>query len=210
MREAKEDPDLAEVKAVLKELQRLDLTGDEVTKIGDPQASRPFPAALPSKAGIAVFDRKRAAIEAPAPRPTPRRRLPVLLIGAGAAAVAGAVVLLATGLVQFPGDAKAPAFVRQKGDDAVLLAEARRLISEGDVALARSRLLSGGSEARAELAFMLAQSYDPNYLRTLAKANVLPDRAQAERWYRKWYELAVASGLEMDSERLMRIINAMH
>jgi hypothetical protein len=70
--------------------------------------------------------------------------------------------------------------------------------------------MRAGPEERAELAFMLAQSFDPNYLRTLPKANGAPDRAEAERWYKKWYELAVNSGLEMDSGRLKRIINAMH
>jgi hypothetical protein len=40
-------------------------------------------------------------------------------------------------------------------------------------------------------------------------SNSLPDRVQAEAWYRKWHEIAVNSGLEMDGGRLQRIINAM-
>ncbi len=42
------------------------------------------------------------------------------------------------------------------------------------------------------------------------KANNIPNKAEAEHWYKKWYELAAQSGLEMDSGRLQRLINAMH
>ncbi len=93
---------------------------------------------------------------------------------------------------------------------AKVLTEARTLLSQGDVALARSVLLSGQPDREADLAFTLAQSYDPNYLRSLPKADSSADSIEAERWYRIWYELALKSGLDMDGERLKRIINAMH
>ena len=54
-----------------------------------------------------------------------------------------------------------------------------------------------------------AQTYDPNFLRPLQNANGVPDPSEAERWYRKWYELAARSGLEMDAGRLQRIVNSM-
>jgi hypothetical protein len=99
--------------------------------------------------------------------------------------------------------------VLDKKNEVILLTEARRLIGEGDVESARKRLMQGGPEARADVAFLLAQTFDRNYLRSLPTSNSLPDRVQAEAWYRKWYEIAANSGLEMDSGRLQRIINAM-
>jgi hypothetical protein len=129
--------------------------------------------------------------------------------------VAVAGILLATGVVHLPGRqkngaAKVTTPLQQQESESALLADARRLINEGDITQARTRLLQGGPDHHAEAAFMLAQSYDPNYLQALPKANNLPDRAEAERWYKKWYELAAQSGLEMDSGRLQRLINAMH
>jgi len=56
---------------------------------------------------------------------------------------------------------------------------------------------------------MLAQSFDPNYLRSLSRSNAQADRSQAEQWYRKWHEIAQRKGLDMDNDRLRRIINAM-
>ncbi len=220
MREAREDPNLADVKAVLKKLQRLDVpSAAEQSPPAEiaPKKPNSTPASSPNRGSIGVFDRKHAAFAAPAPAPKSRAR-PIPLYAAGALAlVAGAGVLFATGVVKIPGETKLAAQssnagipIMRKEEEAALLTEARRLLNDGDVSLARDRLLHGGPEQRAEFAFMLAQSFDPNYLRALPKANGLPDRGEAERWYRKWYELAVNSGLEMDSGRLKRIINAMH
>jgi hypothetical protein len=208
MREAKEDPNLAEVKAVLKELQRLDFTATAEHGSETSSKLQRQPSPSPGKANIGVFDRKRAAlVKANRPRSARRTHLyfltALILIGSGAA------YLYATGLVGVPSVIGPKATLPQKEDDTKLLAESRRLLTEGDVILARTRLLKGRPETHAELALTLAQSYDPNYLRALSKANGRPDRVEAERWYRKWYELAVSSGLEMDSERLKRIINAM-
>jgi hypothetical protein len=206
MREAKEDPNLAEVKAVLKELQRLDFTAPAGHASETSSKLQRQPSPSPSKTNIDVFDRKRAAL-VKADRPRSARRTPWYFLTAFVLIGGGAAYLYATGIV--PSVIKTEATVSQKQDDIKLLTESRRLLTEGDVILARTRLLQGGPETRAELALTLAQSYDPNYLRSLSKSNGLPDRAEAERWYRKWYELAVGSGLEMDSERLKRIINAM-
>lgn len=213
MRDAKEDPNLAEVKAVLKKLQRLDLPSngdierDQKTALHRPSPAKNAPP--PVRSGMDVFDRKHAAI---AVRPVvPKSKLPIYMLG-GAIIIGGGAALFATGIVKSPGSrvSQNPAAPAQnKEAEALLVRDARRMLSEGDVTQARARLLLGGPTIHAELAFMLAQSYDPNYLRTLPKANGAPDRSEAERWYKKWYELAISSGLEMDSERLNRIINAM-
>jgi hypothetical protein len=215
MREAREDPNLAEVKAVLKKLQRLDLP-DEARPLPERAAAaapqRSAPSAAEPAPNLNIFERKRAAFEGPAARAKPTSRSLIYAAGALAfVAAAGAVYVWVNAPRSSPAvagkDDARPALSKQ--DESVLITEARRLLSKGDVSSARARLKSGGPEERADLAFMLAQSFDPNYLRTLPIANATADRAEAERWYRKWHELAVNSGLEMDSERLRRIINAM-
>ncbi len=217
MREASEDPNLAEVKAVLKKLQTLDMSGE----------AQPSPAQLPKKSlrripsasanqPLGIFERKQAAFTVRNAGSSVWQSVSKrsLLYAAAAAftVIAGAGLFfgLQTAPTSSPdvGREKSGPVVDKK-NESVLLTEARRLLAEGDVASARQRLKQGGPELRAEVAFLLAQSFDPNYLRSLPASNSLPDRAEAERWYRKWYELAVNSGLEMDSGRLQRIIKAM-
>ena len=208
MRNAKEEPDLAAVKAVLKKLQRLDLSSESVVAESLPDAANQ---AVIARDGIGVFDRKRSALETS--RGKQRSRAPLLVlfilavIGSTAAIVGSGLLPLSDLRALLPSE-KTEGVQSNEGELA-LLSEARRLINDGDITLARTRLLHGQPEKRAGIALLLAQSYDPKYLRALPKANNLPDRAEAERWYRKWHELAVVSGLEMDSERLERIIKAM-
>jgi hypothetical protein len=217
MREAREDPNLAEVKAVLRKLQRLDLP-DEAHPLPErapPPLQRSAPPPLAPQ-NLNVFDRKRAAFERPAAvaRLSPKLSKRSLIYAASALAfiaVAGAVYAWVkappkSSAIVAKEDAR-PAVSRL--DESILITEARAFLSKGDVLSARTVLKRGGPEERADLAFLLAQSFDPNYVRNLPSANAKAERAEAERWYRKWHQLAVNSGLEMDSERLRRIINAM-
>ena len=220
MREAWEDPNLADVKAVLRKLQRLDASG-EAQPSPDRIVPRPPRSVPPEGSGqqlLGIFKRKREAFFIRSVRPRLSRRS-VIFAGAALTLIACASVLV--GLRNSPNSSagierekyspmldKKPEELDKK-NEVILLTEARRLIGEGDVESARKRLMQGGPEARAEVAFLLAQTFDPNYLRSLPTSNSLPDRVQAERWYKKWHELAVNSGLEMDSGRLQRIINAM-
>ncbi len=223
MREAKEDPGLAEVKAVLRKLQRIDPAEEDGLDLAGESAKALMPAHPRSQAAgkesISVFDRKHAAMNPASKASSKRSHTPLIAAGA----VFGAAALIfATGIFYKTHpegtapreEAAAPLKPQEEGQsqetEGRLVADARRLLGEGDVALARTRLLKGEPESRPDVAFTLAQSYDPNYLQSLAKANAEPDRSEAERWYKKWYELAVQSGLEMDSSRLQRIINAMH
>jgi hypothetical protein len=90
-----------------------------------------------------------------------------------------------------------------------LLTDAERLIDSGRIAEARGLLTPDFASNSPEAALMLARSYDPNILRHLASANAEPDVDEAERWYRVWYSGASAKGLQMEPERLDRIIRAM-
>lgn len=92
--------------------------------------------------------------------------------------------------------------------------EAQSLIGKGAVRAARERLLglaeSGGPDIdRAEVAFALARSYDANHLGTLTSADAPADRAEAERWYRRWYELSVKAGTVSDGAGLERLLRSL-
>ena len=206
MRGAKDNPELAEVRAILLKVQRLGLEPEEE----DPAAAGLAPPSPAAKAlagrpaNIAVFDRKAKAVQTSGPETRGKGHL-ALYLGAAAALVAAIAILFAAEIVSPPG--AAPALSHQEAD--ALLTDARRLLSEGNVSAARSLLLRGAAEAHADVAFVLAQSYDPNYLQSLPNANSAADPSEAARWYKKWYELAVRSGLEMDPGRLQRVINAM-
>jgi hypothetical protein len=205
MRRAKEEPKLDEVKFVLKKLQRLDLSAEEGADAASPRGAL-------AKAHATKSGRMPAAKGNDASRGSPM----ILYLSAAGAIILSAIILFAAGIVSVPMTSKSvagkggPSGISQEDQsDSVLLAEARQALSEGDALRARRALLHAKPERDAKVAFMLAQSYDPNYLQSLTKTNGLPDKAEAKRWYEKWYELAVQSGLEMDSERLHRIINAM-
>jgi hypothetical protein len=86
---------------------------------------------------------------------------------------------------------------------------AQHLIDEGKITAGRDLLLDGLAEQKADAALALARSYDPNSVRLIPNADAAPDIEQAERWYRRWHEIAARDGLALDSERLDRIIKAM-
>ena len=95
------------------------------------------------------------------------------------------------------------------GENAERISDAQRMIDEGKIAAGRDLLLDGLAERQADAALVLARSYDPNSLRLIANADATPDVEEAERWYRRWHEIAVNDGLALDTHRLDRIIKAM-
>jgi len=218
---ASENPDLAEVKAVLRRLQRLDVPGPGSAEAGSPRGAAPAGGdAADVRARMSVFDRKHAAAGRTDAAPQKQNYKPMYLPVAGALIAAVAIVAfyelpqsqpelreVAT-TTQGITAAPEPAPAAPVGEAAVL-SEARALLTSGEVAAARGRLLASSPEANASLAFLLAQSYDSNYLRALPKADSPPSKAEAERWYRTWYDLAARSGLEMDNARFQRIIKSL-
>ncbi len=89
------------------------------------------------------------------------------------------------------------------------IADARQMMEGGHVASARKMLLRPDLAASQEGAWLLARSYDPNYIATLQSPDAPPDRQQAEQWYRRWRDIAAQNGMVMDDQRLNRIINSM-
>jgi hypothetical protein len=87
--------------------------------------------------------------------------------------------------------------------------DAQGLLARGHVQAARKQLLGSVSEGTADVAWMLARSYDPNFLAAIPAADAAPDIEQATRWYRAWYAAAVSQGLVPNSVSVERIIGSM-
>ena len=86
---------------------------------------------------------------------------------------------------------------------------AQDLLAKGQVQAARKQLLGLASADAADVAWMLARSYDPNFLVTLPSADGAADVEQATRWYRIWHAAAVKQGLVPNSVSVERIIGSM-
>jgi hypothetical protein len=89
------------------------------------------------------------------------------------------------------------------------IANAHQLMDSGRVVAARKMLQRPDLAASQEGAWLLARSYDPNYLATIQSPDASADQQQAEEWYRRWRDAAVRNGMVMDDLRLKRIINSM-
>ena len=89
------------------------------------------------------------------------------------------------------------------------LEKALQDIAAGHVRAARQALIRIQDQGSADMAWMLARSYDPNFLAEIAHRDAEPDVAEAARWYRIWYGRAVTDGLVADSVSLERIIRSM-
>jgi hypothetical protein len=91
-----------------------------------------------------------------------------------------------------------------------LLAAAQRELSVGHVAAARSILLAHAVQGPADLTWLLARLYDPNFLAQINGADAPSDADQAERWYRAWHTLAIKEGLVSDqSQSVERLIQSL-
>jgi len=83
------------------------------------------------------------------------------------------------------------------------------LMAAGRIQAAREELLRLVPEDTADVAWALARTYDPNFLATIPVADAGPNVAEATRWYRTWYAVAVKQGMVGDSVSLDRIIGSM-
>jgi hypothetical protein len=86
---------------------------------------------------------------------------------------------------------------------------AQELLTKGQVQAARKQLLGMSSGGDVDVAWMLARSYDPNFLATLPRADAAPDIEQATQWYRTWHAAAVMQGMVPNSVSVERIIGSM-
>jgi hypothetical protein len=161
------------------------LAGDLFLKYW-PTISSSRPAAIGGGdiSGVATTERAGAKISIPVPIETSQPVLPTGTSADRAASSAG---------VPTPPD----------------IVNAHELMDSGHIAAARDMLLRPDLAASQEGAWLLARSYDPNYLATIKSPDASPDKRQAEEWYRRWRDIGVRNGMDMDDLRLKRIINSM-
>jgi TPR repeat protein len=89
-------------------------------------------------------------------------------------------------------DAKEIATLVNRGTDS---------LKSGDVSSARLLLRRAAEAGSASAALMLGSTFDPLFIQQLGTIGVVPDVAQA----RKWYEQAVALGSEAASQRIANL-----
>jgi hypothetical protein len=89
------------------------------------------------------------------------------------------------------------------------IGNARQLMDGGHIVAARQLLRQPDLTASQDGAWLLARSYDPNYLATIQSPDAAADKVQAEEWYRHWRDIGVRNGMVMDDLRLKRIIESM-
>jgi TPR repeat protein len=81
------------------------------------------------------------------------------------------------------GGAKAPAPSLPQARLDHLLAQGDRHLADGNLVIARQYYLRAAQAGMARAALRLAETYDPNELRRLNVRGLLPDVAEAKRWY---------------------------
>jgi hypothetical protein len=89
------------------------------------------------------------------------------------------------------------------------IVNAHELMDSGHIVAAREMLLRPDLAASQDGAWLIARSYDPNYLATIKSPDASADKRQAEEWYRRWRDIAVRNGLVMDDPQLKRLIGSM-
>ncbi|MEM9030907.1 MAG: hypothetical protein AAGC70_21315 [Pseudomonadota bacterium] len=90
------------------------------------------------------------------------------------------------------------------------LDRARELFASGKIKEGRTVLTAARPEQSPDVAWALARSFDPRFLRSVPNANSGHDVAQAARWYRVWHATAQRQGLvssRMDVEKIIRSMN---
>ncbi len=94
--------------------------------------------------------------------------------------------------------------------------QAEALMKKGQIQKARQLLTKEADETAAsgdiayvDISFLLAQSYDPNYLSGLSFSDSDADLVEAERWYREWYRIASQKGIVKNQQSLQGILETL-
>src|SRR5262249_41022042 len=89
------------------------------------------------------------------------------------------------------------------------IVSAHELMDGGHIVAAREMLLRPDVAGFQEGAWLVAPSYRPQYSAVVKSPHTSPHKRQAEEWYRRWRDIGVRNGMDMDDLRLNRIINSM-
>ena len=209
--------ELDDIRRTLQRIQRIGCEPIDEADVSDDQAGE-IAVTEPDKASAndQFFDRGKSFVQKiPAKLRAPIAAITVLVI-IGAIGLArwgfvtsdvepGGELVAATGPEIEPQEQRA---ISVTGDASQVTVEAESLLEAGRVSEVRRRLTDRPVKS-AEVALILARSYDPNYLRLISNADAAADPNEAERWYRTWRDIATEKGLVLEPERFDRIIKAM-
>jgi hypothetical protein len=160
--------------------------------IGTMRAAYPQPqtqsSATPSQPAASAKPFATATVSAPAANAQPSAP-PVRTASASADAAASAV--------------PAPAPLRSPA-----IANAKEMMDAGKVTAARALLQP--LAATQDAAWLIARSYDPNYLATVKSPDVPGDKDKALEWYRRWRDMGAQNGVMIDDARLKRLIETLN
>ncbi len=92
-----------------------------------------------------------------------------------------------------------------------VITRSKKLISEGKILSARKLLLGEirNNTNIAEIPFLLAQTYDPNFLKDLPSFDADAELNEARKWYQTWYDIAQNSANPPSLQRLRDILNSL-
>ena len=79
----------------------------------------------------------------------------------------------------------------------------------GKIMAARGLLQQPTLSSSRDAAWLLARSYDPNYLATIKSPDASGDKEKATEWYRRWRDIGALNGVPMDDVRLKRLIETL-
>jgi hypothetical protein len=227
----KEDQKLKDVRAALRSLQRIDLESSPHIELRRPEpAARKNPAQSKRLGALALAMIAMGTVIVlaidllfkywPAATPGGPATETVGKATPPAAGNAGAGLSIA-GLPSKTGQPAKPPAAAESGaappanttpaDPRITQAvdNARQLMEAGQIVAARKMLLQPALAASQDAAWLIARSFDPNYLAMIQSADAAADKAQAEEWYRRWRDIGARNGAGMDDARLKRLIDAM-
>ncbi len=148
-------------------------------------ASAPTQVAMVSPSREEIQNAYQSALQrAPAPAEAPMVSAPP------APAVVAIVQPAVVGPTALPSPAASPAARQMDPDElAMLIKRAKGLLVSGDIAPARLLLERAADAQEPSAAFLLAQSYDPDVLRSSGGISITPDIESARTWYQKAAQL---------------------
>jgi hypothetical protein len=89
------------------------------------------------------------------------------------------------------------------------IVSARQMMDNGKIIGARA-LLQPLASTTQDAAWLLARSYDPNYLAAIKSPDAAGNKEKALEWYRRWRDIGAQSGVIIDDTRLKRLIETLN
>jgi hypothetical protein len=89
------------------------------------------------------------------------------------------------------------------------IASAKQLMDAGKVVAARGLLQQPTLASSQDAAWLLARSYDPNYLANIKSPDASGDKEKAAEWYRKWRDIGAQRGVQIDDVHLKRLVETL-